>query len=83
MASIPYVQDKKEAPALQVLLFWIPGDLNMLGRNEFALRQGFACGKTLVRRKSAAPLCGAPVLTGIYALRTRQNRQAPTGRCML
>ena len=26
----------------------------MLGRNEFALRQGFACGKTLVRRKSAA-----------------------------
>ena len=26
----------------------------MLGRSEFALRQGFACGKTLVRRKGAA-----------------------------
>ena len=26
----------------------------MLGRREFALRQGFACGKTLVRRKGAA-----------------------------
>ena len=28
----------------------------MLGRNEFALRRGFACGKTLVRRKSGAGL---------------------------
>ena len=27
-----------------------PGALQMLGRNEFALRQGFASGKTLVRR---------------------------------
>ena len=26
----------------------------MLGGNEFRLRRGFACGKTLVRRKSAA-----------------------------
>ncbi len=26
----------------------------MLGRSKFALRQGFAWGKTLVRRKSAA-----------------------------
>jgi len=24
---------------------------NLLGRTEFALRRGFACGKTLVRRK--------------------------------
>lgn len=67
MASIPYVQDKKEAPALQVLLFWIPGEFEMLGASELPLRQGFACGKTLVRRKSAAPLCGAPVLSGIYS----------------
>jgi len=28
--------------------------IEMLGRSEFALRQGFACGKTLVRRKGAA-----------------------------
>jgi len=28
--------------------------IEMLGRREFALRQGFACGKTLVRRKGAA-----------------------------
>ena len=26
----------------------------MLGRSESALRQGFACGKTLARRKGAA-----------------------------
>ena len=26
----------------------------MLGRSEFALRRGFACGKTLERRKSGA-----------------------------
>ena len=37
----------------------------MLGASELPLRQGFACGKTLVRRKSAAgpegPLGGFPV----------------------
>ena len=58
MASILYGQDKKEAPALQVFLFWIPGTFNMLGGSEFRLRQGFAWGKTLVWRKSAAPPCG-------------------------
>ena len=26
------------------------GQLHMLGANELPLRQGFACGKTLVRR---------------------------------
>ena len=45
----------------------------MLGASELPLRQGFACGKTLVRRKSAAPPCGAPVLSGIYTLRTRHK----------
>ena len=30
----------------------------MLGGNEFRLRQGFAFGKTLVRRKSAARRAG-------------------------
>ena len=79
-ASILCGQDKKEAPTLQVLLFWIPGEFQMLGgstrkgyaasvrrqsrqrlRSEFRLRRGFACGKTLVGCKSAAPLCGGPV----------------------
>ena len=27
----------------------------LLGRNEFALRQGFACGKTLVTRNARRP----------------------------
>ena len=31
-----------------------PSVIEILGRSEFALRQGFACGKTLVRRKGAA-----------------------------
>lgn len=44
-----------------VVIFMEAWGFNMLGRNEFALRRGFAYGKTLVRRKSAAPLCGAPV----------------------
>ena len=34
--------------------FWIPWEIKMLGGNEFRLRQGFAFGKTLVRRKSVA-----------------------------
>ena len=55
----------------------------MLGRNEFALRQGFACGKTLVRRKSAAPPCGAPVLSDIYTLRTRQKSTCESGAFLL
>ena len=38
-----------------------PSVIEMLGANKLPLRRGFACGKTLVRRKSAAPLCGAPV----------------------
>lgn len=46
----------------------------MLGASELPLRQGFACGKTLVRRKRAAPPCGATVLSGIYTLRTRQKK---------
>ena len=42
----------------------------MLGRNEFALRQGFAWGKTLVRRERAAPPCGAPALAGTHTVYT-------------
>ena len=47
----------------------------MLGRNEFALRQGFAWGKMLVRRERPAPPCGAPVLSGIETVPT-----GPKGR---
>ena len=43
------------------LSFWVPAAkggfhplVKMLGGNGFRLRRGFACGKTLVRRKSAA-----------------------------
>ena len=34
--------------------FWIPWEIEMLGRSQFRLRQGFASGKTLVRRRGAA-----------------------------
>ena len=51
----------------------------MLGGREFRLRRGFACGKTLVRRKSAAPTYGAPVLSGINALR-RGQKETPANR---
>ena len=40
-----------------------PAVIAMLGRNGFALRQGFACGKTLVTRHSARPPEG-----GIYRI---------------
>lgn len=51
----------------------------MLGASELPLRQGFACGKTLVRRKRVAPPCGAPVLSAIYTLRTSQ-KETPADR---
>ena len=44
----------------------------MLGGNEFRLRQGFAFGKTLVRRKGAAPPCGVPG-SGIYSVKILQK----------
>ena len=65
------------------LFLWNPGIFQMLGRNEFALHQGFTCGKTLVRRKGAAPPCGAPVLSGIYTLRTRQKERHAAKRVFL
>ena len=55
----------------------------MLGANELPLRRGFACGKTLVRRKRAAPLCGAPVWAGIYTLRTTQKERHAFQRVFL
>ena len=62
--SSPASRTKKERHLLEagVLLFWVPPSkgrllptvIEMLGRSEFALRRGFVCGKTLVRRKCAA-----------------------------
>ena len=34
--------------------FWIPWEIEMLGGSQFRLRQAFASGKTLVRRRGAA-----------------------------
>ena len=52
---------KKDMTKGHVFLFGFRGPkaasalwFKMLGGNEFRLRRGFACGKTLVRRKSAA-----------------------------
>ncbi len=46
-----------------------PSVIEMLGRNEFALRRGFACGKTLVRRKRAAgQKAGLPVLLRLFSI---------------
>ena len=43
---------KKKHLHSRCFFFWYPGFFKMLGRNEFALRRGFTCGKTLERRKS-------------------------------
>ena len=45
---------KKKHLHSRCFFFWYPGFFKMLGRNEFALRRGFTCGKTLERRKSGA-----------------------------
>ena len=48
-------------PAPRNLRFRVdPVPFHMLGRNEFALRRGFASGKTLVRRCRAAPSARGP-----------------------
>ena len=71
--SSPASSSKKERHLLAagVFLFWVPPPkgrlhppvIEMLGRSEFALRRGFAWGKTLVRRKCAAgQKAGLPVL---------------------
>ena len=40
---------------------WEPWDVKMLGRNQFALRQGFAFGKTLYALRAPHPRDGAPI----------------------
>ena len=61
--SSPHARTKTKGNCFRsCLLFWVPAArgglhpsvISMLGGNEFRLRQGFACGATLVRRKSAA-----------------------------
>ena len=61
--SIPFESTKRKCDLYRQVAFsfgfrsrWSlhPSVIEMLGRSEFALRQGFACGKTLVRRKGAA-----------------------------
>ena len=60
--SFSATKDKKKDMTFgHVFLFGFRGPkaasalwFKMLGGNEFRLRRGFACGKTLVRRKSAA-----------------------------
>ena len=56
-----------------VAFLWYPWKFEMLGGSEFRLRQGFACGKTLVRRKCAAPLCGAPASVCIFFVNTKHK----------
>lgn len=79
-ASIPYGQDIKITTPSGVVIFMEAWGFNMLGRNEFALRRGFAYGKTLVRRKSAAPLCGPRFRPGIYSIWTRQKEGHDKGQ---
>ena len=45
---------KKKHLQCRCFFFGYLGPFKLLGRNKFALRRGFACGKRLVRRKSAA-----------------------------
>ena len=61
--SIPFESTKRKCDLYRQVAFsfgfrsrWSlhPSVIEMLGRSEFALRQGFASGKTLVRRKGAA-----------------------------
>ena len=59
---LPPAAPKQKVIRKDDLLFWVPAAegrlhptvIEMLGRSEFALRRGFASGKTLVRRKGAA-----------------------------
>ena len=72
----PSSPPKRKTRRRSCLSFWVPPPsgrlhpsvIQMLGGNEFRLRRGFACGKTLVRRKSAAPPCGVPHSLGIYTV---------------
>ena len=62
---------KRKTRRKSCLSFWVPrriaalhpSVIEMLGGSEFRLRQGFACGKTLVTRHSAQPPEG-----GIYSV---------------
>lgn len=57
-----YGMTKKKHLHSRCFFFGYLGSFKLLGRNKFALRRGFACGKTLVRRKSAAAQKGRWVI---------------------
>ena len=68
---VPPSAPKQKVILSDDLLFWVPPPggrlhplvMEMLGASELPLRRGFACGKTLVRRKGAAgQKAGFPVL---------------------
>ena len=76
VGSSPFRRTKRERHLLKAdaFLFWVPPPrgrlhpsvIEMLGANELPLRRGFAWGKTLVRRKSAAgQKAGFPVIKNI------------------
>ena len=53
---------KKKHLLCRCFFFGYLGPFKLLGRSEFALRRGFACGKTLERRKSGAAQTGRWVI---------------------
>ena len=55
LAHIPFLAVCGVLPASEVIGRSTPRVFDMLGGNEFRLRQGFACGKTLVTRHPARP----------------------------
>ena len=55
LASILLGHSKKEAPALQVLLFWIPGDIKML-RRALYFRRIYQAGLPLLLTSLFVPI---------------------------
>ena len=53
-----------------------PFGISMLGRNEFALRNSRPLAGNS-RRKSAAPLCGAPWVPAAFAFKDSGNPDPP------
>ena len=76
----------KKPRHLSWLFHWVPRRtaalhppvIEMLGGSEFRLRQGFACGKTLVTRHSARPPEG-----GIYSVAMLQTKRHDVCRGVL
>lgn len=73
--KLPDGSPKRKTRLSSCLSFWVsqaigprnPSAIQMLGGNEFCLRQGSACGKTLVLRKRTVLLCGAPMSASLLS----------------